>query len=71
MADPKASQSRLNSYGKTVATNLLLPPAFLESCNECESGLFQGVALEVTRMHNQLDASLCLEVVLYVFVSQM
>lgn len=29
---------------------------------------FQGVALEVTRMHNRLDASLCLEVVLYVFV---
>lgn len=33
---------------------------------------FQGVALEVIRMHNQLDASMCLEVVLYVFViSQM
>lgn len=33
---------------------------------------FQGVALEVAKMHNRSDASLCLEVVLYVFViSQM
>lgn len=34
----KASQSSFNSYGKVAATNLLLPPSFLESCNECESG---------------------------------